>query len=237
MNEGILNATITDSFNNEFERRCISLLSNAYVSMQSGRRIDVACRDEYISAVLFDYIDKSAQAVKWCIDIAPEYRKYKNEVLKWEKTKKTAPKINMKFGGWTHRTNLDYFVETQNVIEIIPPEKKKGKSRLPIIISDFHKHYMLRIDSCLSGEYPVRGCIIGYILQGETQYTVNCLNHCLCDCNRVMEILKKRPSRLKEFDLCYISTHSDNRSIQHLMFNFSDDKSPEKAKRENDKEN
>jgi hypothetical protein len=232
MNKGILNTTIINSFNNEFERRCISLLSDAYVSLQSGHSIDVACRDEYLSAILFDYIDKSAQAAKWHIDLAPEYRKYKNEVLKRKKTKKAAPKIIMKFGGWTHKTNLDYFVETQNVIEIIPPEKKKGRLRLPIIISDFHKHYIETIDNCLSGEYPARGCIIGYILQGETQYTVNCLNHCLCDCNRVMEILKKRPFRLKEFDLCYISTHNNNRSIQHLMFGFSDNSNPEKAEEE-----
>jgi hypothetical protein len=221
MSEGMLNTAIINSFSNEFERQCINLLSDAYIYVQSNNCFDIDCKEEYISAILFDYIDKSLQSVKWHIDIIPEYRKYKDEILKRKKPKKAAPQINMQFVGWTNNTNLTYFVETQNVIEIIPQEKKKARQRNPIVISDFHKRYIAAVDNCLSDKYPAKGCMIAYILQGETKYTVNCLNHYLCDCNRVPEILEKRHARLKDIDICYVSTHN-NRLMKHLMFNFSE---------------
>jgi hypothetical protein len=220
MNEGILKATIVNAFNNEFEHRCLSLLYEAYASVQSAHCVDSTCQNEYISAILFDYIGKSSQAAVWHIDVAAEYLEYKNEILKQRKTKKAAPEINMTFGGWTNMINLDYFVKTQNIIEVVPLEKKKAGIQNPVTISDFHVNYIAKSDSCLSGKYPVRGCIIGFILKGNIQFTVNCLNHYLCDCNRVPEILNKRSLQSKQFYACYVSTHNDC-TIQHLMFEFN----------------
>ncbi|MDR1593309.1 MAG: hypothetical protein LBS43_02335 [Prevotellaceae bacterium] len=219
MNEGILNTVIVNLFSNEFERRCISLLSDAYDAVQANCKLDINSKEEYISAVMFDYIDKSPHAAKWHIDIVPEYRKYKNDMLKGKKMKQTAPQICMTFDGWTS-TNLQYFVEAQNIIEFIPPDKKRARQRNPIVISDYHKHYAVKISACLSDKYPAKGCMVAYIFEGETKYTVNCLNHCLCDCNRVPEILKKRHAKLKDIEACYVSVHN-NRLMKHLMFNFS----------------
>ncbi|MDR2286248.1 MAG: hypothetical protein LBE04_02040 [Prevotellaceae bacterium] len=222
MNEGVINAIVASSFIYEFERRCIDLLSDAYEAVQVSNKIDTGSAEEYISAVMFDYIDKSPQAVKWHIDIVPEYRKYKNEILKGKKVKKAAPQIRLKFDGWAN-TSLEYFVETQNIVEFIPPEKKKARQRNPIVISDSHKQYLVKVSNCLLDKYPDRGCMVAYILKGDTKYTVNCLNHCLCDCNRVSEILKKRHAKLKDVEACYISFHND-RLMRHLMFNFSNNR-------------
>jgi hypothetical protein len=220
MNEGILKAAIINAFNNEFERRCLSLLYDAYASAQSAHCIDIECPEEYISAILLDYAGKSLQTANLHIDIAPEYLEYKNSILKQKKAKKTTPKISLKFGSWINSVTLDYFVETQSIIEIIHPKKKKARLQNPVTISEFHVNYIAKLDSCLSNKYPVRGCIIGYILKGNAQYTVNCLNHYLCDCNRTPEILNKHSIQLKEFDACYVSVHN-NRIIQHLMFEFN----------------
>jgi hypothetical protein len=222
MNEGVINAIIVNSFNNEFERRCIDLLSDAYEAVRASRKVDINSTEEDISAVMFDHIDKSTQAAQWYIDIVPEYRKYKNDILKGKKSKKAAPQIRMKFDGWAN-TNLKYHVETQNIIEIIPLEKKKARQRNPIIISDYHKNYIVKTSNRFLDRYPARGCMIAYILEGDTVYTVNCLNHCLCDCNRVSEILKKRHAKLKDIDACYVSLYND-RLIKHLMFNFSNNR-------------
>jgi hypothetical protein len=220
MNEGILNIAVINLFNNEFERRCITLLSDAYETVQANHNISIDSVNEYISAIIFDYIDKSPQASEWHIDIVSEYRKHKNDILQGKKSKDATPPIIMKFGGWMD-SNLEYFVETQDIIEFIPPEKKKARQRSPIIISDFHKHYITKVDNCLLDKYPDRGCMVAYILEGETKYTVNCINHYLCDCNRVSEILKKRHAKLKDIETCYVSAHK-NRLMKHLMFNFSD---------------
>jgi hypothetical protein len=76
------------------------------------------------------------------------------------------------------------------------------------------------IDNYLSGRYPANGCLVGYILQGETGNIANCLRHYLYDFNRAAEILQKQSFGLKDFDECYVSTHAGF-SIKHLMFNFA----------------
>jgi hypothetical protein len=230
-----LKRTIINAFNNEFERRCVILVADAYLSAQEANCIDITCDEEYMSAVLFDYIDKSSQSVEWSINLAPEYCEYKGIILKKKPTKKNTPKISMKFGGWTNKINLNYFVETTNIIEAVRPQNKKSRFQNPVTISELHIHYITKIDNCLSNTYPVRGCIIAYILQGDAKYTVNCLNHYLCDRNKAPEILKKYFPRLKQLDACYFSTHG-NCSIQHLMLDFSGNKTM-KEKTENVTEN
>lgn len=217
--EGTLKSKIIDAFGNEFERRCLYLLNDAYSSIQSAHciYINIKCREEYISAVLFDCVGKSWQAAKWHIDVNPEYLEYKDNILKQKQTDRIAPKINLKFVEWTNSANLGYFVETQSVIKS-PVNYRRGKVKKTIVISECHVSYIEKIDVCLSDKYPVMGCIICYILQGNAQYTVNCLNHYLRRCGRTPEILNKRP-QLKEFDACYVSVHSD-RTIQHLIFDF-----------------
>ena len=91
MSRGVLDASIVNSFKQGFEWKCINLLIDAYTYVNSSNNINIDCEEEYISAVLFDYIDNCQQAINWKIDITPEYRLYKNDVLKKMKSAKTAP--------------------------------------------------------------------------------------------------------------------------------------------------
>jgi hypothetical protein len=219
----MLKPAIINAFSNAFEHRCVCLLFDAFASVQSTYCFDVTSNEEYISTVLIDHVDKSPQAVNWHIGVAPQYRNYKNKVLKNKRVKTDIPKISLQFGTWTNAASLDYFVETQNMIENIIVGRKKYNSS---IISELHVQYIAKIDKHLSGKSPMLGCIIAYILAGDIRYTANCINHYLCDCNRVPEILKKSAVRLQQFGACYVSTH-DNCSIWHLMFDFSGNKKVE----------
>jgi hypothetical protein len=216
---------IINTFSNAFEYRCVSLLSEAFASIQSAHCIDITSDEEYISAILFDYIDKSPQAAKWHIGLAPEYRNYKDKILKNERVTTEVPQISLQFRSWANEVCLNYFVET-HVIKHSFVDRKQLKWHAPIVISESHIQYITKIDKGLLNKHPVQGCIIAYILEDGVRHTVNCLNHYLCDCNRVSEILKKPPHLLQEFDACYVSTHN-NCSIQHLIFNFSNNKKTE----------
>ncbi|MDR0725240.1 MAG: hypothetical protein LBF59_04430 [Prevotellaceae bacterium] len=220
-----LKPAIINAFNKAFEHRCVCLLFDAFASVQSARCVDITSHEEYISTVLFDYVDKSPQAAEWHIGVAPEYRNYKNKVLKNKRVKTDAPKISLQFGSWTNAASLEYFIETQNIIEPVFVGRQKSKYN-PIIISELHIQYMAKIDKHLLDKSPVMGCIIAYILKGDFRYTANCLNHHLCDCNRVPEILRKSLTQSQQCGACYVSTHN-NCSIQHLMFDFSDESKAE----------
>ncbi|MDR2383600.1 MAG: hypothetical protein LBD76_06945 [Prevotellaceae bacterium] len=221
--EEVLKPTIVNAFRTAFEHRCVCLLFDAFASVQFSRCFDMTSPEECISTLLFDHVDKSPQAAEWYIGVAPEYRKYKNKVLKDKRVKTDAPKISLKFGSWANATSLDYFIETQSVTEDVFKRKLKSK---PVKISELHVQYIAKLDKHLANKSPVQGCVIAYILEGDIKYMANCLNHYLCDSNRVSEILKKSSARLQQFAACYVSTH-DNCSTQHLMFDFSGKKRAE----------
>jgi hypothetical protein len=222
MIEQTLTIPIIDIFKQKFEWRCMSLLVDAYVFTNSQYLINIDYEEEYISAVLFDFIEKCPQATEWNIDITPEFRLYKREMLKKGKTPKSAPRIDIRFAGWASSSKMIYFVEAKNLIET--NAVKKGR-KTKISASALQKRYIeTGIDNYVSGKYPSNGCLVGYILQGATANIINCLNKCLCGFNRISERLEKQSFELQNFDECYVSTHKDKFQIKHLMLNFTNNK-------------
>lgn len=221
MSRGVLDVSIVNSFKQGFEWKCISLLIDAYTYVNSSHTINIDCEEEYISAVLFDYIDNCQQAMDWKIDITPEYRLYKNDVLKKVKSAKTAPRIDFRLCGWHNNSKLTYFVEAKNLIEI-DSYKSNRKSKIPA--NKLHIRYIeTGIDHYLSGQYPSNGCLVGYILQGKTAHIVSMLNTCLCNLNRNPEMLQLQSLEQINFEPYYISSHNNISSIKHLMFDFTHD--------------
>lgn len=219
MSRGELDASIVNSFKQGFEWKCINLLIDAYTYVNSSNNINIDCEEEYISAVLFDYIDNCQQAINWKIDITPEYRLYKNDVLKKVKSAKTAPRIDFRLCGWSNNSKLTYFVEAKNLIEI-DSYKSNRKSKIPA--NKLHIRYIeTGIDNYLSGQYPSNGCLVGYILQGKTENIVSMLNTCLCNLSRKPEILQLQSLEQINFKSYYISSHNNVSSIKHLMFDFT----------------
>ena len=219
MSRGVLDASIVNSFKQGFEWKCINLLIDAYTYVNSSDSINIDCEEEYISAVLFDYIDNCQQAINWKIDITPEYRLYKNDVLKKMKSAKTAPRIDFRLCGWSNNSKLTYFVEAKNLIEI-DSYKSNRKSKIPA--NKLHIRYIeAGIDNYLSGQYPSNGCLVGYILQGKTENIVSMLNTCLCNLSRKPEILQLQSLEQINFKPYYISSHNNVSSIKHLMFDFT----------------
>ena len=219
MSRGVLDMSIVNSFKQGFEWKCINLLIDAYTYVNSGNNINIDCEEEYISAVLFDYIDNCQQAINWKIDITPEYRLYKDDVLKKIKSAKTAPRIDFRLCGWNNNSKLTYFVEAKNLIEV---DSFKSNRKSKIQANKLHIRYIeTGVDSYLSGQYPSNGCLIGYILQGKIENIVSMLNTCLCNMNREPEILQLQSLEQINFKSYYISSHNNVSSIKHLMFDFT----------------
>ena len=219
MSRGVLDMSIVNSFKQGFEWKCINLLIDAYTYVNSGNNINIDCEEEYISAVLFDFIDNCQQAINWKIDITPEYRLYKDDVLKKIKSAKTAPRIDFRLCGWNNNSKLTYFVEAKNLIEV---DSFKSNRKSKIQANKLHIRYIeTGVDSYLSGQYPSNGCLIGYILQGKTENIVSMLNTCLCNMNREPEILQLQSLEQINFKSYYISSHNNVSSIKHLMFDFT----------------
>ncbi|MDR2119058.1 MAG: hypothetical protein LBP25_05955 [Tannerellaceae bacterium] len=220
MSRGTLDVSIVNSFRQEFEWRCLSLLVDAYTFVNSSNSVNIDCEEEYVSAVLFDYIDNCRQAIAWKIDITPEYRLYKDNVLRKLRSAKEAPRIDLRLSGWTANAKLTYFVEAKNLIEV---DSCKSKRKSKISAKNLHIRYIeTGMDNYLSGKYPPNGCLIGYILQGKAEHIVSMLNTCLSHSNRKSEVLQPQALDLKNFNAYYISFHNNFPFIKHLMFDFAE---------------
>jgi hypothetical protein len=203
----------------------MSLLVESYFYVKSNYSIDIDCEEEYISAILFDYIDKCPQSSEWGIDITPEYRLYKDAVLKKKKSAKTAPKIDLRFCSFEKNVKLTYFVEAKNLIETDTTKRaKKGRKGNTITVSAhnwYNRYIDTGIDNYLSGRYPSNGCLVGYILQGKMENIIACINQYLQNRNRASEILTQQPFNLRNLDSFYLSKHNNDIIIKHLMLNFT----------------
>jgi len=219
MSKGTFDVSVVNCFRQEFERKCLSLLIDAYTYVNTRNTVNIDCDEEYVSAVLFDYIDRCQQAISWKIDITPEYRLYKDDILRKVKSAKEAPRIDFRLCGWNANSKLTYFVEAKSLIEI---DSYKSKRKSKILANKLHIRYIeTGIDNYLSGKYPSNGCLIGYILQGKTENIISMLNTCLCNLNRKPEVLQLQALHLMSFNSYYISFHNNISLIKHFMFDFT----------------
>jgi hypothetical protein len=196
------------------ETRCLNLLCEGYNEVVSRKKIYVDWEEEDISKELILCLQDNLNRGKWKISISPEYRLYSRDTISAKKT----PRIDFSFSCWMSQ-EYRYSAEAKILIETdIHRTRRKSKTTAKSLLKRYIK---TGVDSYLSGKYPVPGCLIGYVLQGEPEHIISLLNNCLCDSGRNREILKQHPLGLKkDFGISYISSHT-NFSIKHLMFDFT----------------
>jgi hypothetical protein len=213
---------MSGSFNPEYinstlqvlERRCLTLLSEGYCITKSNGNISIDWEEEDISKELLLCLSTNKKRLEWQIDIVPEYRIYKNDSI----SAKSSSRIDFRFSGWT-ACQWEYFAEAKNLIEV---DSYKVGRKTKISASKLHKRYIeTGIGHYVSGKYPSNGCLIGYILQGETENIISCLNDCLCNSSRASEILEQRSVGIEGFNSSYVSIHNEFYSIKHLMLDYT----------------
>ncbi|MBF0577166.1 hypothetical protein [Dysgonomonas sp. GY617] len=196
------------------ERRCLTLLSEGYCVTKSKGNISIDWEEEDISKELLLSLNTNRKRLEWQIDIIPEYRIYKNNGI----AAKCASRIDFRFSDWT-RNQWEYFAEAKNLIEV---DSFKVGRETKVSAIKLHKRYIeTGIDNYVSDKYPSNGCLIGYILQGKIDNIISCLNDCLCNANRVSEILRQQCLGIDVVDSCYVSIHDNNHRIKHLMLNYT----------------
>jgi hypothetical protein len=74
------------------------------------------------------------------------------------------------------------------------------------------------IDRFTSGRYPL-GCMLGYLVEGDTGRTVNGINSLLIKDSRNSEILHHESHQL--INSYYESTHLNMGTLKHFIFDFT----------------
>lgn len=218
---GVLNGSIIGGFEDSFEYNCLTLFGEAYTYIKDNAGISLDWDEENISANFYKYIDKSEKAIELNINISDECRLYYEEILTGEVPAKKAPRIDFRLTtNWLEaKKRLEYFVEAKNLIET--DCYKTGRTSM-IRAQEKHERYInTGIDHFVTGKYPQRGCIVGYVLQGETTKIVEKINICLQKDNRISDYLQPVECTIPNLEFCYQSVHTKGITIKHFLLKFS----------------
>lgn len=216
---GKLNPIIAQSFEVSFENNCLILFGEAYLFIKGNAGITVDWDEENISANFFDYIDNAEKAIAWNINVSDEYRLYDAAVIKGRKAAKGAYRIDFRLTTNYEKRRIEYFVEAKNLIET---DCLKASRATKINARALQERYVeTGIDKYCTGKYPTRGCLIGYVLQGDPKKIVEKMNLILEKRNRNAEQLQVIDSTIPGLDYCYQSLHNNRIKLKHFLLPFS----------------
>jgi len=115
---------------------------------------------------------------------------------------------------------LEYFVESKNLIE---SDCFKTGRKTKLNAAKLHERYVnTGIDNFISEKYPQKGCLFGYVLQGEPINIIEKINTCLHNKNRMNEKLQVTNCAIRNLEFCYQSVHPNGISLRHFLLKFSD---------------
>jgi len=216
-----LDASIVKSFWDCFESRCLTVIGDAYQSINKQRQIDISWDEENISANIYHHIDENVKAIEWNIFVSDECRQYTEKILENKKKAKNSARIDLKMVTNWNKQRVRYFVEAKNLIE---SDTRKAGRKTVVRAKKWHKRYIeTGINHYLDGHYPPNGCLLGYVLQGDPSRIVRLINALLREKSRLNEILIKTDSGFESIDCMYLSRHEisgEARIIKHLMLKF-----------------
>ena len=206
---GNFNPIFVNSTLQILEKRCLTLLFEGYNAIKLNANITIDWEEEDISKALILYWNTSKKRGLWNIGIIPEHRIYNDDKMPAKK----AARIDFRFSSWTRNQECTYFAEAKNLIET--DTLKTGRKTKTSAISLQKRYIKTGIGNYFSGRYPSNGCLLGYVLQGNTQNIIDSINRHLSNNGRQSEQL--------DFDCLegyYVSKHNEL-FIKHLMFDFT----------------
>lgn len=216
---GVFNGSLVGKVQESFEYNCLSLFGEAYAHIKENAGITLDWDEENISANFFEYIDKSENASKLNINIENEYRLNDIDILSGLKVAKKASRIDFRMTCNFEQPKTVYFIEAKNLIET--DCYKTGRTSI-IKAKEKHERYInTGIDHFVTGKYPQKGCIVGYVIQGEPTMIVEKINICLQKDNRISDYLQPVECTIPNLDFCYQSKHPNGINIKHFLLKFS----------------
>lgn len=198
-----LNRTIYEKFRNAFEQKCFRLIIEAYQTSLIEKVIQLDWEENDISQELYEKIDANPHRLKWKIVTFREF--YLPQNVKKEKGfANKLPRIDLRMSNIFGKLEYKYFCEAKRLKE------KDAKLKRAYIDEG--------MDRFISEKYPV-GCMLGYLLEGDLDKTIEGINSLLEKEERNTEILNLKPNKLLK--TVYESNHSHIGTLKHLVFDFT----------------
>lgn len=216
---GKLKSSIIQDFESSFVQNCLILWGEAFACIKANKTVTIDWEEENISALFFDYIDKSEHAIALNINIADEHRLYYNSILSGVKSAKSASRIDFRLttNCTEQLKRIEFFIEAKNLIE---NDCFKAGIKTKVSARKLHERYIKTgIDNFISSKYPSNGCLVGYILQGDQEEIVLMVNLCMRELCRAKENLLRINANIPALNYVFCSTHG-SLQLKHYFLKF-----------------
>ncbi len=197
-----LNSNIYENFRNAFEQKCFRLIIEAYQISMTEKIIQLNWNENDISSEIHRHIKENPLRKKWRVstnveaDIPKDIPKVRGFADKF-------PRIDFRLSVFSKNEEYEYFFEAKNL-----KQKSTALKR---------RYINTGINNFVSKKYQ-NGSLIGYLLDGEIDKTIDGVNSLLIKDKRNTEILIIKKNKL--FEYYYESNHSNIETLKHLIFNF-----------------
>jgi len=191
-------------FREAFEQKCFQLIIDAFQTSMTEKVIQLDWNENDISFELYEIMERNPERIsKFRIHLTTEYRTPK-DVSKTKGFADKLPRIDLKMAHFASMQEFKYFFEAK---------------RLKENSSDLKRAYINEgMGRFISKKYPM-GSMLGYLLEGKTDKTVDGINYLLKKDKRHTEVLSLKPIEI--LNSIYESKHSSIGLLKHLMFDFT----------------
>lgn len=198
-----LNSAIVKKFRNAFEDKCFTLIAEAYQFSLIKKTIRLNLDENDITQILFERINTNPKRIDFRIFATREEHLSKDVEIKKGFADK-LPRVDLKMSNITSNLEFKYFFEAKRL--------KENNSKLKRSYIDEG------VDRFTSKKYP-SGCMLGFLLQGNVNKTVEGINKLLIKDKRNTQTLNSKKNELhKDY---FESKHIQIGTLKHLIFDFT----------------
>jgi hypothetical protein len=198
-----LNTIIQEKFRNEFEFKCFSLIIEAYQVTINEKIIQLDWNENDIAQELCEKLDCNPKRLQWFISATREFH-LSTTINKKKGFADKLPRVDLRMSRITSKLEFKYFFEAKRL-----KENDSGLKRS--YIDD-------GIDRFTTKKYP-SGCMLGFLLQGNVNKTVEGINKLLIKDKRITQTLNSKKNDLyKDY---FESKHIEIGILKHLIFDFT----------------
>lgn len=192
----------SENYGKKFEQRCFQLIIEAYQTSLTEKVIQLNWNENDISSEIHKCIKANPLRLKWKVSTNVE-AEIPKDIPKVKGFADKFPRIDFRLTSFISTYEYEYFFEAKNL--------KQNNSVLK------RRYIDTGINNFVSGKYK-NGSLIGYLLEGKTDETINGINSLLKKDKRDAEVLNLTPSKLLK--TIYESNHFEIGTLKHLIFDF-----------------
>lgn len=203
----------------QFEGNCVQLLLESHKELIGNGANFKESDENAITVQLIGYMNKNPISTDYKIDITREQYIDSSAVYAGMEDPDTSPRIDIRFMTWTSPEKFEYFFEAKNLYET---DFTKSGNKTAVNSKSYQQRYInTGIQNFINGRYP-QGCLVGYVLEGNSENIADRINHLLKLAGRSSECLKNKIAYGK-IQFRYESTHTSihKTNLIHYFLNFS----------------